>query len=85
VATETRERTLHQLVTQKLGRSQREVVYPFGAPEGLLLDEINPGWRKRYFAEKFDLSRFYPTSSTLTVQSSETWSLASGLSGIPLR
>jgi hypothetical protein len=63
VAKETRERTLHQLVTQKLVQSQREVVYAFGAAEGLLLDEVNPDWRKRYFAEKFDLSRFYPTSS----------------------
>lgn len=63
VAKETRERTLRQLLTQKLGQSRREVVYSFGAAEGLLLDEVNPGWRKRYFAEKFDLSRFFPTVS----------------------
>lgn len=63
VAKETRERILHQLVTQKLGESRREVVYAFGAAEGLLLDEVNPRWRKRYFVEKFDLSRFYPTAS----------------------
>ena len=63
VAKETREHTLRQLRTQKLGESQREVVYAFGAAEGLLLDEINPGWRKRYFAEKFDVSRFFPGMS----------------------
>jgi hypothetical protein len=63
VAKETRERTLRQLLTQKLGQSRRDVVYSFGAAEGLLLDEVNPGWRKRYFAEKFDLSRFFPTMS----------------------
>lgn len=63
VAKETRERTFRQLLTQKLGESRRDVVYSFGAAEGLLLDEVNPGWRKRYFAEKFDLSRFFPTVS----------------------
>jgi hypothetical protein len=63
VAKETRERTLRQLLTQKLGQSRREVVYSFGASEALLLDEVNPRWRKRYFTEKFDLSRFFPTTS----------------------
>jgi hypothetical protein len=63
VAKETRERTFHQLLTQKLGESRREVVYSFGASEGLLLDEVNPRWRKGYFAEKFDLSRFFPAMS----------------------
>ena len=49
-----------QLLTQKLGESKREVVYSFGAAEGLLLDEINPRWRWRYFAEKFDLGKLFP-------------------------
>ena len=57
VAKETRERTLRQLTTLKLGESKREVVYPFGAAEGFLLDQIRPGWRRRYFVEKFDLRR----------------------------
>lgn len=59
VATETRQRILRQLTTQKLGESKREVVYPFGAAEGLLLDQIRPGWRKKYFVEKFDLTGLY--------------------------
>lgn len=63
VAKETRERTLRQILNQKLSQSRRDVVYSFGAAEGLLLDEVNPLWRKRYFAEKFDLSRFFPTVS----------------------
>ncbi len=46
-----------QLRTQKLGESKREVVYSFGAAEGLLLDQIKPGWRRRYFIEKFDLGK----------------------------
>ncbi len=57
VAKETREGIFQQLLTQKLGNSKREVVYPFGAAEGLLLDQIKPGWRKRYFVEKFDLGK----------------------------
>lgn len=59
VARETRERIFRQLATQKLAESKREVVYPYGAAEGLLLDKIEPGWRRKYFAEKFDLGKFY--------------------------
>ena len=60
VAKKTGERILRQLETQKLGESKREVVYSFGAAEALLLDQINPGWRRRYFKEKFDLGKYYP-------------------------
>jgi hypothetical protein len=60
VAQTTRERIFRQLERQKLGEAKREVVYSFGAAEGLLLDQINPGWRQRYFVEKFDLGRFLP-------------------------
>jgi hypothetical protein len=55
VAKTTREGIFQQLSTQKLGESKREVVYSFGAAEGLLLDQIRPGWRRRYFVEKFNL------------------------------
>jgi len=60
VARTTRERIFKQLETQKLGSAKREVVYPFGAAEGLLLDQISPGWQRRYFVEKFDLRKLYP-------------------------
>ena len=50
----------HQLLTQKLGESKREVVYSFGAAEGLLLDKVNPRWRSRYFKDKFNLGRYFP-------------------------
>jgi hypothetical protein len=60
VAKKTRERIFRQLETQKLGESKREVVYSFGAAEAFLLDQINPGWRRRYFQEKFDLGKYYP-------------------------
>ena len=57
VARTTHEGIFRQLQTQKLGESKREVVYSFGAAEGLLLDQIKPGWRRRYFAQKFDLGK----------------------------
>jgi hypothetical protein len=60
VARATRERIFRQLATQKLAESKREVVYSYGAAEGLLLDKINAGWRRKYFVEKFDLGKFYP-------------------------
>ena len=53
------EQILEQLKSQQLGKSKREVVYAFGAAEGLLLDRFNPAWRSRYFVEKFDLGKFY--------------------------
>ncbi len=59
VANAIRERIFKQLLTQKLGESQRVAFYPFGAAEGLLLDEINPKWRNRYFVDKFDISKYY--------------------------
>jgi hypothetical protein len=57
VARTTYEGIFRELLTQQLAESKREVVYSFGAAEGLLLDKIRPRWRKRYFVEKFDLGR----------------------------
>ncbi len=42
-----------------LSKWERTVFYPFGAVEGLLLDRVQPGWRKRYFGEKFAIENFY--------------------------
>jgi hypothetical protein len=47
-----------------LTKWERVVFYPFGASEGLLLDKVNPGWRQRYFSEKFALEKFYPVMET---------------------
>jgi hypothetical protein len=57
VARTTYDGIFRQLSTQKLGESKREVVYSFGAAEGLLLDQTKPGWRRRYFVKKFDLGK----------------------------
>jgi len=60
VAQTTYDGIFRRLLTQKLGESKREVVYSFGAAEGLLLDQINPRWRQQYFVEKFDLGKLLP-------------------------
>jgi hypothetical protein len=63
VAKSTNDLIFRQLSTQRLGESKREVVYSFGAAEGLLLDQLNPRWRSRYFVEKFDLGGLLEVSS----------------------
>jgi hypothetical protein len=40
------------------------VVYAYGAAEGLLLDEIKPHWRDRYFLEKFDLGKLFGSGAS---------------------
>ena len=52
--------TLDEMRGLDLRTWERTVFYPFGAVEGLLLDRVDPGWRARYFAEKFALDHFYP-------------------------
>jgi hypothetical protein len=37
---------------------KREIVYSFGAAEGLLLDRLNPNWKTRHFARPFSLDSF---------------------------
>jgi len=66
-ANATYDRILKQLRTQKLEVSRREVVYPFGAAEALLLDRVNPRWRSRYFVDRFDLGKYYRGSSPQVV------------------
>jgi hypothetical protein len=61
VARTTYDVMFKELLTQDLGQKKREVVYSFGAAEGLLLDLVNPRWKAKYFQNKFDLTRYYPT------------------------
>ncbi|MGH9856434.1 MAG: hypothetical protein ACRD4B_01195 [Acidobacteriota bacterium] len=39
-------------------RDRREMFYPFGAAEGLLLDQVNPQWRDQYLMEKFSIENY---------------------------
>ena len=65
VAHTTYEGIFTQLETQQLGVSKREVVYSYGAAEGLLLDKLEPRWRERYLQEKFDLGKLLPKTAAV--------------------
>ncbi len=47
------------LKTAKLEEYQRVLFYSIGAGEGILLDRINPDWKKKYFTEKFYIENYY--------------------------
>ncbi|CAN5289106.1 hypothetical protein BH10ACI1_BH10ACI1_03560 [soil metagenome] len=51
--------TFTEMKELDLAEWERNSFYPFGAIEGLLLDKINPNWRKEYFVDKFALEKFY--------------------------
>ena len=59
VAEDIRSRMEKELESVQLDKAQRTVVYNFGAAEGLLLDRARPGWRKKYFEEKFSLDKHF--------------------------
>lgn len=43
----------------QLGNYKRVAFYYLGGSEGLLLDRVNPDWRRLYFEEKFFLERYF--------------------------
>ena len=59
VAEEIRVGILSELTTVKLAESKRVIFYALGAGEGLLLDRVNPRWRRRYLVEKFYLDKYF--------------------------
>ncbi|HUQ32204.1 MAG TPA: hypothetical protein VM095_08785 [Pyrinomonadaceae bacterium] len=56
-------RSLNRIMTDLSGMSLEErgrtAFYPFGAAEAMLLDRANRKWKRRYFAEKFYLDRYF--------------------------
>lgn len=48
-----------ELEAVQLNKAKRTVVYNLGAAEGLLLDQVNPDWRKQYFKELFSLDEHF--------------------------
>lgn len=48
-----------ELSALKLDRAKRTAFYAVGAAEGLLLDRVNPDWRKQYFTHKFTLDEYF--------------------------
>ena len=59
VADALHQRILRDLAVADLAGARRVAFYAFGAAEGLLLDKVNPEWRRRYLEEKFDLEPYY--------------------------
>jgi len=57
-AEELREAIKNGLKTASLNSEKRVAFYPFGAAMGLLLDETNQQWKRRYLNEKFQLQKF---------------------------
>jgi hypothetical protein len=50
-----------ELASVQLDKAKRTALYALGAGEGLLLDATKPGWRKKYFEEKFSLDAHFRT------------------------
>lgn len=51
--------TMKELASSRIENQKRELFYPLGAGEGLLLDRVNPKWQSRYFLNKFDLESYF--------------------------
>lgn len=50
----------NQLTTRRLQGARRELFYPVGAAEALLLDRTLPKWRDFYFTRQFSLTSLSP-------------------------
>lgn len=44
---------------QTLSEDERNCFYTLGALEGLILDKVNPGWKEKYFKEKFYVEKYF--------------------------
>lgn len=53
-----RNKNIRRLGSQRLSENQRNSFYTLGLFEGLWLDDINPGWRKKYFSDKFFIEKY---------------------------
>jgi hypothetical protein len=60
-ANETYAHIRAELLRMSLRKARRSAFYYVGAGEGILLDRVNPGWRARYFTEKFYVDRYFDT------------------------
>ncbi len=61
-ADEILKRIINSLKNLNLEKSQREVVYPFGAGEAMLLDRAGIDWKQRYLKEKFYLDKYFDSA-----------------------
>ena len=51
--------TLGELSTFRIENQKRELFYPLGGGEGLLLDRVNPMWQSRYLIDKFYIEKYF--------------------------
>lgn len=58
VANQIMSATLKELSTFKIENQKRDLFYPLGGGEGLLLDRVNPKWQSLYFTDKFYLEKY---------------------------
>jgi hypothetical protein len=58
-AAHARSDTLDELRKIDMSTKKREVIYPWGAAEGFLLDRLSPEWREKYLAHPFSLDQFF--------------------------
>ena len=58
-ASHVRNDTLDELKRADLREWKREVVYSFGAAEGLLLDRLHPNWKDEYFKHPLSMDSFF--------------------------
>jgi hypothetical protein len=58
-ASETLSHVLTELRRMSLKKARRTAFYHVGAAEGVLLDEVSPGWRGRYLEKKFFVERYF--------------------------
>lgn len=69
-AAHARQDTLEELRRIDIRQSKRDVVYSWGAAEGLLLDRLDPGWHDEYFRHRFSLdAAFRAAEKQATVHS----------------
>lgn len=59
VAEDWRKKIIESLKTIRLDANGREVAYPFGAAEVMLLDRAKIDWKSRYFSEKFYQDKYF--------------------------
>lgn len=54
-----RDNLIHQLQTADLQRDRRDIFYPLGAAESLVLDIIDPHWHSRYFGAGYSMAPLF--------------------------
>lgn len=51
--------TMKELSVYRIEDQRRELFYPLGGGEGLLLDRVSPKWQSRYFADRFYIEKYF--------------------------